>query len=203
VNMASWHRQKAVCENLNTASRLELGFAAFFLNRTNRSGILTGGVIGGKEQKGNWKIDARFNKESLCLKIETISTLADQVSLYRKDAEGLITDLVKRLPRKCLYFLDPPYYVKSKRLYQDLYSADDHARIAGKLRWFSRPWVLSYDDVPQIRALYSGLKYVDYELSYSAAKKERGAEIVYISPKLKMPSCAPVTSRRRRQRETP
>ena len=69
--MKEWEKQKRIYEN--TRSEFLLGFATFFLNRTNYSGVITGGPIGGFEQKGQWKIDARFNKKSLIDRIERIS----------------------------------------------------------------------------------------------------------------------------------
>jgi DNA adenine methylase len=181
VTMDTWHQQKAVFENQTGKSTLELGFAAFFLNRTNRSGILTGGVIGGKKQLGKWKIDARYHKENLCLKIETLSTFADRVSLYNLDAELLLNRIGKALPKKSLTFLDPPYFVKSKRLYEDLYTPKDHARIAERVKKLKRPWIISYDKVPQISRLYFDLRGLSYDLPYSAGRKHNGAEVIFVS----------------------
>ena len=185
VSMKTWRQQKNIIENPGKHSHVELGFATFFLNRTNRSGILSGGVIGGKEQSGKWHMDVRYNKNSLCLKIETISSYADQVSLYQLDAEKLLAKIKAKLPKKTLFYLDPPYFVKSKRLYQDLYTAEDHTRLAKSLHKFSRPWIVSYDDVPQIRKLYTGFKSLRYRLSYSAGTKCEGAEALYFSSNLK------------------
>ncbi len=186
VTMETWHLQKSALANPVGLSHLELGFAAFFLNRTNRSGILTGGVIGGKDQTGKWKIDARYNVESLCLKIESISTYRESVSIYNLDAESLLVQLTDRLPAKSLIYLDPPYYVKSKRLYQDLYTHDDHVSLAQRVQGIKKPWLVSYDDVPEIRDIYSSLRVLRYPLNYSAAKKYLGAEALFVSPKLKL-----------------
>lgn len=185
VTMATWHQQKVLFDNAKDLSTLELGFATFFLNRTNRSGILEGGVIGGKKQAGKWKVDVRYHKDNLCLKIETISTFADQVSLYHLDAEKFLGLVCPKLPKKALIFLDPPYYVKSDRLYQNLYSPADHARIARKVRKLSKSWVISYDDVPEVRKLYRGFRMLSYKLPYSAGKKHLGAEALFIAPRLK------------------
>jgi DNA adenine methylase len=184
VTMTTWHLQKAILADARNASTLQLGFATFFLNRTNRSGILDGGVIGGKEQKGKWKIDVRYHKENLCLKIGTISTFSDRVSLYNLDAELLLKQIGPTLPRRTLIYLDPPYYVKSDRLYQNLYVAADHARIAKAVRKLGKPWVISYDDVQEVRELYVGLRMLSYKLPYSAGKKHMGAEAIFLAPRL-------------------
>ena len=130
VTMDTWYRQRHTIQNPRQYSQLERGFAAFFLNRTNRSGILTGGAIGGTEQSGKWTMDVRYNRDALCLKIDTISTFADRVTLYNLDAEVLIETVIPQLPENTLIYLDPPYYMKAKRLYQDSYTPADHARIA-------------------------------------------------------------------------
>ena len=181
VTMKTWAKQKAVLEDAENQDMLSLGFAAFFLNRTNRSGILTGGVIGGKEQLGKWGIGARFHKENLCLKIERAAGYASQVEVYSQDAEVFLRNLVAKLPKKSFIYLDPPYYVKSKRLYKDLYSPDDHARIAKFVQRLKRPWMISYDDVPAVRELYTQRRLVSYALSYSAATKYRGDEALFFS----------------------
>lgn len=187
VSVSSWRRQRNVFSSPSDHSELEVGFATFFLNRTNRSGILTGGVIGGLNQTGRWKIGARYNKITLCLKIERIATYANQVFVYNVDAEKLLAKLATSLPRKSLILLDPPYYRKSQRLYQDLYKSDDHARIASMVGKLKLPWMISYDDEPDIKKLYRGFRKRTYGLLYSAAEKYTGTEVLFFSPKLKLP----------------
>lgn len=186
VTMETWHRQKAVFADRKNHTMLENGFATFFLNRTNRSGILSGGVIGGKEQLGKWKIDARFNAPALVDKIQWASTLRDDVTLHNEDAELLLKRIVPTLPRKSLIFLDPPYYVKSDRLYDNPYTHADHERIARFVSRLQRAWIISYDDVPSIRELYSRFHRVSYELNYSAAESCIGAEIMFAKPGLRI-----------------
>jgi DNA adenine methylase len=57
VAIEEWHNQRRVYLAQNRRHVLPLGFAAFYLNRTNRSGVIKGaGAIGGLQQKGNYKI---------------------------------------------------------------------------------------------------------------------------------------------------
>lgn len=186
VNIETWKRQREILAAPKDHATLELGFAAFFLNRTNRSGILQGGLIGGKEQSGEWKMDVRFNKDALSLKIEEISCFADQVHLYGLDAEALLKTLIPKLGAQCLVYLDPPYYVKSQRLYRDHYSPEDHQRLAKKVSMLQVPWVVSYDDVEEVREMYAGHRRMRYKLSYSAATKYAGEEVLFVSPGLKL-----------------
>ena len=66
VSMAEWRRQRVTYMSSGRIARLRRGFAAFFLNRCNRSGIImNGGPIGGVRQDGRWKLGARFNRSGL------------------------------------------------------------------------------------------------------------------------------------------
>lgn len=187
VTIDEWYAQKAVhCSDCNDI--LSLGFATFFLNRCNRSGIIKGGVIGGKGQEGKWKLDARFNKENLIARIEQISRFKDQIFLYNSDAVELVSDLSKKLPKSTLYYLDPPYYVKGKGLYDNFYCHDDHAAVASMMGSLnSSCWIVSYDDVEQIRSLYSKYRALSYRLSYSAQTREKGGEIMFFSRLMEIP----------------
>ncbi len=169
---------------------VDVGFAAFFLNRTNRSGILTGGVIGGKSQSGAWRMDVRFNKDTLSHKIEVLSAYSDKVSVTNKDAITLLTQNVRRLKGKIFVYLDPPYFVKSGRLYQNLYSEADHRKIGQAVGLLKHPWLVSYDDVSVIAEIYQDFRALRYDLNYSAATKEVGKELLFFSPSLVVPSIA-------------
>lgn len=190
LTVTSWTRQKNILMNQDDHDDLKLGFATFFLNRTNRSGILNGGVIGGRDQTGPWKIDARFNRAGLIARVEAIARLRRRISLYREDAADFLKGAVRDLPRKTLIYLDPPYYCKGKQLYYDYYNHDDHVEIAAlvKKSLKNRRWIVSYDDTPQIRDLYTPLTHIAYQIGYSAREVRRGSEIMFFSPGLRVPS---------------
>lgn len=188
VTMEEWHRQKAVQSNQANHSQIDLGFSTFFLNRTNRSGIIWAGVIGGKNQDGEWKLDARFNKDDLISRVERIALFRANISLYNLDAATLVTTVVPTLPRKTLVYLDPPYYVKGKGLYENHYSHDDHSQIARLVATrLKRPWVVSYDHVPEIVGMYPRFTSIVYGLNYSAQMRYQGAEVMFFSDRLAVP----------------
>jgi hypothetical protein len=142
---------------------LDLAFSTFYLNRTNRSGIITGGVIGGKKQTGNWKIDARCNTKDLVRLIDRIGRWSSRIEVYNLDGSDFLRTVVPTLPSTTLVYLDPPYYVKGQEmLYANCYGPDDHAEVAGLIRRTTRPWVVSYDDHADVRALYEGCQTVAY-----------------------------------------
>jgi DNA adenine methylase len=189
LTVAQWDRQKAILKHSSDRDELELGFATFFLNRTNRSGILNGGIIGGRDQSGPWKIDARFNAKELVRRIEAIAKMADRIKLTRQDALKFLKTGVSRWPQKTLIYLDPPYYVKGRDLYYDYYEQKDHAEIATFLKDSKIPqqWIVSYDNVKQIRDLYKGTRHVTYDIGYSARSASTGAEVMFFSHRLKIP----------------
>jgi DNA adenine methylase len=89
INIKEWKKQKAILSNKH-ADDLDIAFATLFLNRCNRSGIIfTGGPIGGYEQAGTWKVDARFNKENIIDRIKTIAQYKGQIKIYNFDAMQL------------------------------------------------------------------------------------------------------------------
>lgn len=187
ITMEEWFRQKSIQMNPG-ATGLDLGFSTFFLNRCNRSGILKGGVIGGKEQHGKWKIDARFNKLDLITRIRQIHRFRDQIILHNRDAAELVTELSTTLPENTLFYLDPPYYVKGKGLYDNFYDHSDHFAVAELMKSVSRAqWIVSYDDVSQIRLMYSPFRSLSYKLSYSAQTREQGGEIMFFCDSLVIP----------------
>lgn len=189
ITMRQWSRQKQVQGKPDKHTSTELGFSTFFLNRTNRSGILQGGVIGGKEQSGKWKLDARFNKKDLVKRIQRIARYSRRISLYNLDAIDFIKSIVPTLRQKALVYLDPPYYGKGQELYENCYSPNDHVKLASTISdKIRQPWVVSYDAVPQILALYHQYQSIEYELRYSAQERYAGAEIMFFSDKLAVPT---------------
>ena len=186
VNMDVWRRQKAVQAEKEEADLLELGFSTFFLNRTNRSGIIKGGVIGGNDQTGNYLIDARFNKADLMARIERIADYSDRIELHNDDAVMLINRIKDMMPDRTLYYLDPPYYEKGPGLYMNYFKDDDHRNIAATVGSISRgKWVVTYDNHPFISELYSHYRQREFSLSYSTTNGKRGEEIMIYSDNLK------------------
>lgn len=200
VNMEEWERQRAVQEAENP-DPIDLAFSTFFLNRTNRSGIITGGVIGGKAQSGEWKLDARFNKEDLVERIEKIGRYSSRIELFNLDAAKFIDHVTPRLSTKSLIYLDPPYYVKGNSLlYANFYDEQDHAFIARKVAGLKNHWVVSYDNVEEIRKLYTPFREVVYGISYSTQSRYQGKEVIFFSKGLSIPEVDNPSSIRSRVR---
>lgn len=198
VTMETWQMQHELQKKKAEADLLELGFSTFFLNRTNRSGILNGGVIGGKEQQGTWKIDARYNKKDLIERIEHVAGYSDLIELTSMDAVGLIKRYKRTPAAKTLCYLDPPYYVKGRDLYLNFYKDDDHRDIAEAIKKFKGRWIISYDAVSFLKDLYKEYRQQEYYLSYSAGNPSKGKEIMVYSDGLILPDAEIVKLRSER-----
>jgi DNA adenine methylase len=180
---------KKIFSSPNEFGELELGFAMFYLNRTNRSGILNGGPIGGRAQSGTWSMDARYNRKELASRIERIALAKRQITVTNMDAAKLLQTHSSSWTGRTLVYLDPPYFDKGPDLYYNFYKHDDHAGVAEAVRQLrSVPWIVSYDDVMPIHDLYAPESWLQYEIGYSARRRVQGREAMFFSAGLKIPS---------------
>lgn len=178
LNIEEWNRQRDILKSSNKYS-FEYGFAAFYLNRTNRSGIINGGPIGGKQQAGDWKLDVRFNREDLAERVIAIGQRKGDISIYNKDVHSLIVNYVPTYGKKTLIYFDPPYFEKGKQLYMNYFSFQDHERIEKLIREHVEcNWLITYDNAPEIMRIYDGYDIRQYDLNYSVAKKRIASELM-------------------------
>jgi DNA adenine methylase len=206
LTVRSWDKQKKILGHPEEHDDISLGFATFFLNRTNRSGVLNGGIIGGRDQTGPWKIDARYNALDLCARIEAIARLRRRIELGGEDAAVFLRKRLGRLPSRTLIYLDPPYYVKGKDIYYDFYEHADHEAIAKlvKDRVRRQQWIVSYDNVKAIREMYRECPGIAYGLGYSARETRAGSEVMFFRDGLIVPRLmGPMFSRLGASRSVP
>jgi len=182
ATVEEWSRQRTIYKWPQRHSSLHVGFSTFYLNRCNRSGIISsGGPIGGQHQTGKWKIDARLNRPELERRIRKIATYRERITISNEDAikflEGSVSSLNRK--QKPFVYLDPPYYAKGRDLYLNYYSADDHAELASYMKQQKRfPWIMSYDRAPEIAKLYDQFRQVRFWLDYSARERREGNEVM-------------------------
>lgn len=189
VTIDEWNQQKCVMADVDNQTHLAVGFATFFLNRTNRSGIITGGVIGGKAQSGQWKLDARFNKQDLVARIQRIASYRSRITLHNKNASDFLKSDLPSFPAKTLVYLDPPYYIKGQGLYENYYLPAHHEEIANLItQSVKHQWIVSYDVTPAILVLYGECRSIRYSINYSAHERYAGSEIMFFSENLVIPS---------------
>ena len=185
LTIDTWGEMKSIFDSAEGPS-LELGKAALYLNRTNRSGILRGGPIGGMSQSGKYRLDARFNREDLCAKVRNIASHANAVELHNEDACDFIDGTFSHAGQVFANF-DPPYVVKGPGLYENHYTYEDHKAVAEKIASCSFPWIVTYDDSALVRELYEGFGQYSINVGYSAAGVRAGNEILIAGPKVTIP----------------
>jgi DNA adenine methylase len=177
ITVEEWRKQKKIIATSNSV--FKKGFATFFLNRTNRSGILSSNPIGGLEQKGNFKIDCRFNKNRLIDRIKRIANKKDKIEISNLDAKEFIKEF--KIFETSFWFIDPPYYHKGKQLYLNYFTHSDHVAlnkiIFSHLR--NSYWILTYDICDQIQKIYMDANKSIITLRYSAAVKRKAGEYMF------------------------
>ena len=188
LTINEWEKQRDICLNYNKKYSFELGFATFYMNRTNRSGIIKGGVIGGLQQTGKWKIDARFNRESLISRIESIAFRKKDIRLYNHDITTFIEHYVPFYSEKAMIYFDPPYFKKGKQLYMNFFEFEDHKRIERVIRnSVECDWIVTYDDASEIREIYASYPVMLYDLNYSVSKKCKTSELMIFKSNIPIP----------------
>ena len=187
VTLTEWYKHREILQK-STKPSFELGVATFFMSRTNRSGVIFGGAIGGsteeKQSNAKYKIDCRFNKQDLIQRLELIAEHKQQIRVSNEDALAFL----RQLDNDVFVYLDPPYYVKGKSLYMNHYTDRNHGELARYLQNEARfNWVLSYDDVPQIREMYMNSDLYRFPLKYTVSKKQVGYELLTHSDNIQFP----------------
>lgn len=183
VSVRTWKRCKKFVREQERATDFELATSFFFLNRTNISGVLNGGVIGGINQTGKYKIDARYNKEELIRRISKIGKYRSRIEVSRLDGLKLLSKYTRQKSGIAFIYIDPPYYEKGSNLYMNYYRDRDHQLLSQKIRKLQTPWVLSYDNHDFIVSLYEDYERRAYRLQHSTSNKI-GNEVVVFSPEL-------------------
>lgn len=189
LTVEEWKKQREVQLNKKKANLLELGFSTFYLNRTNRSGIINAGLMGGVEQNGNYLMNCRFNKTELINRIRLIAKKKKQIRLYKKDAIKLIDKIQSEsLNENVVFYFDPPYYLKASSLYMNYYEDKNHKKVSDKIKAIRNiKWIISYDNVPEIQKLYSECPQKEFSFKHTAYEVREGKEILFFSKNIIQP----------------
>lgn len=194
VTPTEWQKQHAIYSQSARSARIRRAFAFFFLNRTNHSGILNAGMIGGKQQSGRWKLDARYNREELVRRIRMIRARKSRIHVSREDGIDFARRQAKRAETSIMY-VDPPYFRAGQRLYMNFYGTSEHIALRDTVTKLPCAWVVSYDDVPEIRQLYRGIRSRRFALLHTARSARVGKEVMFFAAGLKVPrSRGPICS---------
>ncbi|MPM09503.1 hypothetical protein SDC9_55822 [bioreactor metagenome] len=182
IDIDTWYFEKNIYQSPNCYSELEVGFATFFLNRCNVSGVLLAGPIGGYEQLGKYKIGARFNKKGLIKKITEIGAAAEKIEFFNMDASQFIqTELIQIRKENIFLNIDPPYVKKGKLLYENSFSETDHSLLSLLVKGLDIKWIVTYDKCELIENLYKNYHMSELSLQYSAGNNRIGKELLIFS----------------------
>jgi len=189
ITMEEWRKQREVQHRKKKADLLELGFSTFFMNRTNRSGIINAGVMGGMEQNGDYLINCRYNKSELIQRIKLIASRKNDIRLYQKDAVKLIDKIQQEANNEnVVFYFDPPYYLKASSLYMNHYKSNDHEIISNRIQKIERiKWIVSYDNVSEIQNLYLNRRRKEFSFKHTAYQSRIGQEVLFFSDNLILP----------------
>ena len=197
LTVDEWQKQHKILVTQNDKYSFELGFAAFYLNRTNRSGIIKGGVIGGQEQAKDWKMDVRFKREELVTRIQRIAARKKDIKLYNKDVNSFIKNYVPLYEENALIYFDPPYFRKGQQLYMNFFNYKDHVRIEQEIReHVNCDWIITYDYEPQIEEIYHNYNLRLYDLNYSVSTKRKANELMIFKDGIIIPSDEELNSKK-------
>lgn len=180
LSIEEWQRQREIYRSRDFSDLLRLGFAFFYLNRTNRSGILNAGVIGGQGQAGQYKIDARFNRATLIERLSAIGALADRITVSDLDGRTVIQNFAH--DDHAFIYIDPPYVQAGSQLYLNAFDGRDHRALASIVTGIDKAhWLMTYDTAPLIESLYRGHFQCRLELTYSARYPGQAEELLVAS----------------------
>lgn len=186
ITLKEWDNQKKIYLDYPN-NTVEYGFATFFLNRTNRSGVIKGGMIGGRSQDGEYTLDARFNKEDLINKILDISERKDQIILENMDAKEMLSSGFLKKYYKTFINFDPPYVVKGSQLYKNSFDEKDHRELYHYIKKCKRKWIVTYDICPLTTELYKDFRHDILDYKYSINEVKDAQEYIFFSDNLELP----------------
>lgn len=182
VTMETWYRARSIVDRPESCTdKFDLGFATFFLNRTNRSGIVAGaGPIGGYKQLGKWTIDARYYRDTLIDRVAWLGVNSGKIEIHNKDGIDFLRSFTAKKARSTFFFIDPPYVSAGSRLYLNAMDDAKHRLLARLLKQKRSlcHWLMTYDDHPLIWELYADRSPAHLPVRYSLQKKRMQKEVV-------------------------
>jgi DNA adenine methylase len=146
------------------------GVRKIALHRMSVSGYgsKSGGPLGGQHQSKKSKgVDCRWNPTTLCHAINRASRILRRFGDRLKITQLPALDVVRSAAEGAFVYLDPPYVQMGGALYSTNMSPTEHESLAKALVKTSAQWLLSYDECPKVRQLYSWADCQPINITYS------------------------------------
>lgn len=172
VDINTWRYYKDQYKKGVEENEFEIAKIAFFLNRTNISGVLDAGPIGGNNQAGKYKIDVRFRKDDLINKILVIANRKNDIYLSNYDGVYFVKGLNRKHGDMFIY-LDPPYVEKGHYLYMNFFQENDHIQLSKFVTKIKKKWMISYDKNDLILRNYSQWSMIQYQLMQCTSNRKK------------------------------
>lgn len=185
ISLEEWHYFKKYKPRTKKTQALK----CLFLNRTNFSGILKAGPIGGQKQISEYKINCRFNKNAIIEKIKILSQYKDRVLFVDEgDYRDSLDKRKKYINESTFIYFDPPYVNKAKDLYNFYFKEQDHLNLKKLIKSLNSYWLLSYDYEPPLSDLYKNFaQYGFFDIRYTtSSNKERIFKKEFIASNLNL-----------------
>ena len=148
------------------------------LQRAARFLYLQRTAFGGKPSGRNFGIatdrPARFNLTTLESDLEALHERLSGVTIMCAN----YSDFIARIDRKhTLFYLDPPYWGCENDYGKALFERADFERLAAQLKGIKGRFLMSINDVPQIRETFARFHLAEVSTTYTiAAKNDRSKE---------------------------
>lgn len=148
VSLDMWNKIKMS----KPITRRENAWKCLYLNRTCFSGISKGGPIGGQTQSSKYKIDCRFNRLTLSKAVKELANHKGSVKVLPTRTWDKTVQHAEK-DNNAIIYLDPPYFLKGKLLYNEFFNYSDHQELINYCATLKMPWILSYDLCDEILEL--------------------------------------------------
>lgn len=156
-------------------NQYEIGKKYYYLNRTSFSGKLVSAAWGYRPKRS-------LPPERWHERIIPCGTFLEGVKLTNLD----FAEVINASGVNVLMYVDPPYYLPPKhKHYRCGFDKIDHERLAACLKQTKHKFFLTYDDCPEIRALYSWANIYNVNFFYrvdnsavKGGKRQLGFELV-------------------------
>lgn len=182
VNEVATRQRFNEVKDWQPTSALDEIYRTYYINRTSYCGIINKPAWGYKEKKSsppsNWR---KF--------LLDIYPKLQGVTISNMDFSEVIA--APKQGKDVLLYLDPPYFkADQKRAYTKPFELEDHIRLAEQLRHTDYYFCLSYDDVEEVKELYSWAYIHQKSWLYNTANKKgeartMGKELVITNYKVK------------------